>query len=50
MFLGQLYFAQQKYELAMRAFEQYLKDVPRAPNSVQVQGVIDNLKVALNKK
>ena len=50
LFLGQLYFAQQKYELAMRAFEQYLKDVPRAPNSVQVQGVIDNLKVALNKK
>jgi tetratricopeptide (TPR) repeat protein len=50
LFLGQLYFAQQKYEPAMRAFEQYLKDVPRAPNSAQVQGVIDNLKVALNKK
>jgi len=50
MFLGQLYLMQQKPEAALRAFEQYLKDVPAAPNSAQVKAEIEKLKSALNKK
>jgi Flp pilus assembly protein TadD len=45
--LGELYFTSKKYELAMRAFEQYLADVPKAPNREQVQGVIEKIKVSL---
>jgi Flp pilus assembly protein TadD len=48
--LGQLYFLSNKYESAMRAFEQYLADVPRAPNLPEVRAVIARIKEALNQK
>jgi tetratricopeptide (TPR) repeat protein len=44
MFLGQLYLMQQKPAAALKAFEQYLKDVPAAPNAVQIKAEIDRLK------
>jgi Flp pilus assembly protein TadD len=50
MFLGQLYLMQQKPEAALRAFEQYLQDVPTAPNEAQIKREIDKLRAALNKK
>jgi Flp pilus assembly protein TadD len=46
MFLGQLYLMQQKYPAALKAFEQYLKDVPAATNAVQIKAEIDKLKAA----
>jgi Flp pilus assembly protein TadD len=49
MFLGQLYLMQQKPGPALQAFEQYLKDVPLAPNSVQIKAEIDKLKAALKR-
>lgn len=45
MFLGQLYLMQQKPAAALKAFEQYLKDVPAAPNAVQIKAEIERLKV-----
>ena len=48
--LGQVYFLSKKYENAMRAFEQYLADVPRAPNIPEVRAVIEKIKGALNPK
>jgi Flp pilus assembly protein TadD len=48
--LGQLYFLSKKYESAMRAFEQYLADVPRAPNIPEVRAFIEKIKGALNQK
>ena len=48
--LGELYFAQKKYENAMRAFEQYLADVPKAPNAEQVKAVVEKIRAALNEK
>lgn len=44
MFLGQLYLIQQKPTLALKAFEQYLKDVPLAANAVQIKAQIEKLK------
>jgi len=44
MFLGQLYLMQQKPAAALKAFEQYLKDVPGAPNAVQIKAEIERLK------
>jgi tetratricopeptide (TPR) repeat protein len=44
MFLGQLYLMQQKPAAALRAFEQYLKDVPAAPNAAQIKAEIERLK------
>jgi len=49
MFLGQLYLMQQKPEAALRAFEQYLKDVPAATNSAQVKAEIEKLKALIKK-
>jgi tetratricopeptide (TPR) repeat protein len=46
LLLGNLYYMQKKYELAQRAFEQYLADVPRAPNRAEVLGVIEKIKAA----
>ncbi len=46
MFLGQLYLMQQKQAAALRAFEQYLKDVPGATNAIQIKAEIDKLKAA----
>jgi len=42
--LGQLYHGQQKYELALKAFEQYLADIPTASNAAQVRQVVERLK------
>jgi len=50
LLLGQVYVGQNKYELALRAFEQYLKASPNASNVAQVKTTIANLKEALNKK
>jgi tetratricopeptide (TPR) repeat protein len=44
LLLGQLYFEQKKYDLALRAFEQYLKDVPAANNAAQIRDVVAKLK------
>lgn len=46
MFLGQLYLMQQKQPAALKAFEQYLKDIPGAANAVQIKAEIDKLKAA----
>lgn len=45
LLLGQIYYMQQKFDLSQRAFEQYLKDVPNAPNAAQIKAVIEKLKV-----
>jgi Flp pilus assembly protein TadD len=50
LMLGELYTRQRKYEPALRAFEQYLKDVPDAPNAAQIRGVAANLRAALGRK
>ncbi len=47
--LGQLYYGQQKYDFSLRAFEQYLTDIPAAPNAAQVRQVVANLKAMLKK-
>jgi tetratricopeptide (TPR) repeat protein len=44
--LGNLYFLQKKYNLAKQAFEQYLADVPKAPNRAEVASVIEKIKAA----
>jgi len=46
MFLGQLYLMQQKPALALKAFEQYLKDIPEAVNAAQIKAEIEKLKTA----
>gem|GEM_PF-641512 len=46
MFLGQLYLIQQKPAAALKAFEQYLKDVPTAANAVQIKAEIEKLRAA----
>lgn len=50
LMLGQIYFMQKNYEGALKAFEQYLADVPKAPNQVEVEGVVNKIKAALNKQ
>lgn len=40
LLLGQIYYTQQRFRDAQRAFEQYLKDVPSAPNASQITKVI----------
>jgi len=46
MFLGQLYLIQQNPALALKAFEQYLRDVPEAVNAAQIKAEIEKLKAA----
>jgi tetratricopeptide (TPR) repeat protein len=46
MFLGQLYLMQQKPAAALKAFEQYLKDIPTAANAVQIKAEIEKLRAA----
>lgn len=46
LFLGQLYLIQQKPLAALKAFEQYLKDIPTAPNAAQIKAEIEKLKAA----
>jgi tetratricopeptide (TPR) repeat protein len=45
--LGQVYYLGLKYEAALSAFEQYLKDVPNAPNAAQVRDFAEKIKAAL---
>ena len=48
LLLGHLYYTQKKIPAAQKAFEQYLKDLPQAPNAAQVAKIIAELK-AFNK-
>ncbi|MCU1267924.1 MAG: hypothetical protein JWM21_4242 [Acidobacteria bacterium] len=50
MFLGQLYLMQRNPSAALRAFEQYLRDVPAAPNSALIKAEIEKLKGAVNNE
>jgi Flp pilus assembly protein TadD len=49
LMLGQIYFMQKKYENAQQAFEQYLTDVPDAPNLNEIRAVIAKIKIALGR-
>ena len=49
LMLGQIYFMQKNYEGALKAFEQYLADVPKAPKQQEVEGMVVKIKAALNK-
>jgi Flp pilus assembly protein TadD len=46
LLLGHLYVSQKKYPQAQKAFEQYLTDLPTAPNAAQVTKMIAELKAA----
>ena len=48
--LGQVFYLESRYEPALKAFEQYLKDVPNAPNAEQVREVVAKIKAALKQK
>ena len=50
LLLGQLYLGQDKLDLALRAFEQYLKDVPQAPNAAQITELTLKIKNRLRVK
>jgi len=50
LLLGSIYNSQGKYELAIHSFEQYLTDVPNAPNAPQVREAIEKIKAALKNK
>jgi Flp pilus assembly protein TadD len=47
LLLGQIYHQQKKYESALRAFEQYLSDLPQAPNAGELRQVIEKIRSAL---
>lgn len=49
LMLGQIYFIEKKYESAQRAFEQYLTDIPNAPNATEVRAFIARIKTALGR-
>lgn len=42
--LGELYYNTKRFDLALPAFEQYLKDIPSATNAAVVRGYIDRIK------
>lgn len=46
LLLGHVYYQQRRYKDAERAFEQYLTDVPSAPNATQVRTLIATLRSA----
>jgi tetratricopeptide (TPR) repeat protein len=46
LLLGHLYYGQRKFEDAKRAFEQYLRDMPSAPNASEITKLIAELKAA----
>lgn len=46
LLLGHLYYSQKKIPEATKAFEQYLKDLPQAPNAAQVTKIIADLGAA----
>ena len=49
LLLGHLYISQKKFPEAQKAFEQYLKDLPSAPNAAQVTVLIAGLKASPKK-
>jgi len=49
LLLGQIYHEQKKYESVIRAYEQYLSDLPQAPNAGELRAVINKIRVALEK-
>jgi tetratricopeptide (TPR) repeat protein len=49
LLLGQLYYDQQKYEPALRAFEQFLTDQPNSSAAAQVRQTIDRIKELMGK-
>jgi tetratricopeptide (TPR) repeat protein len=49
LMLGQLYYTQHKYGDAQRAFEQYLKDIPSAPNVSEITQLVATLKANLKR-
>ena len=46
LLLGQIYYAERKFVAAQRAFEQYLTDVPSAPNAPQINQLIAELRTS----
>ena len=46
LLLGNVYYAQKRFPDALRAFEQYLKEMPSAPNAAQITQLIAELKAA----
>jgi Flp pilus assembly protein TadD len=50
LMLGQIYYQRKRYDRALMAFEQYLNDVPEAPNAVELRGVIAKMRLALDQK
>jgi TolA-binding protein len=46
LLLGHVYYAQKRFPDALRAFEQYLKEMPSAPNAAQITQLIAELKAA----
>ncbi|HET6892488.1 MAG TPA: tetratricopeptide repeat protein [Pyrinomonadaceae bacterium] len=44
LLLGHVYYAQKRFPDAQRAFEQYLKEMPSAPNAAQITHLIAELK------
>jgi tetratricopeptide (TPR) repeat protein len=50
LLLGQLYNLLQKYDLALRAFEQYLKDMPNATNAAEVRSLVQRIKAEMKEK
>lgn len=44
LLLGHIYYAQKKFPEAQRAFEQYLKELPSAPNAAQIIQLIADIK------
>ncbi len=49
LLLGQLYYNQQKFEPALRAFEQFIADMPTASNVPQIKEVVEKIKLMLKK-
>jgi len=46
LMLGHIYYSEHRMSEAQRAFEQYLKDVPAAPNASEIAKLIADLKTA----
>jgi tetratricopeptide (TPR) repeat protein len=44
--LGNIYYSEKKFAEAQRCFEQFLKDVPTAPNAPEINRLIADLKAA----